>query len=188
MKKILSIIVVILLFITSGLIFWAGLAPDSFSNFFSRYPEVHDVTNQLMTFGKQSGDLSDATSSGVFTSSSGQITIRNNTWKVEIANNDADRVSGLSNRKTLYNKKGMLFAFESMATQTFWMKDMLIPIDMIFFDDKWEIVLIESNLQPNTFPKTFGSNVKSQYILEVNAGESIIYGLKVGDKAIFSNK
>jgi uncharacterized protein len=188
MRKILSIIVVVLLFVVSGLIFWAGLAPNNFSKFFSRYPEVHDITNQLMIFGKQSSDLSEVVTSEAVTGSSGQITIGNNTWKVEIASNDVDRISGLSNRKTLYNKKGMLFVFENMTTQNFWMKDMLIPIDMIFLDNNWTIVLIEQNLQPNTFPKTFGDKVNSQYVLEVNAGEAAIYGLKIGDRAIFLNK
>jgi len=188
MKKILSIIVIILLFVVSGLIFWAGLAPYSFSKFFSRYSVVHDIANQLMIFGNQNGDLSLATSSEAVIGSNGQIMIRNNTWKVEIASNDVDRISGLSNRKTLYNKKGMLFVFENMKNQTFWMKDMLIPIDMIFLDNNWTIVLIEQNLQPNSFPKTFGNQVSSQYVLEVNAGEANTYGLRVGDQAIFLNK
>ena len=128
------------------------------------------------------------TSSEAVISDAGQIIIGNNSWKVEIASTDTARVSGLSNRKSLYNKHGMLFVFDTMEKNAFWMKDMLIPIDMIFFDSEWKIVLIESDLQPNTFPNTFGSDVKSQYILEINAGEALIYGLKVGDQAFFLNK
>jgi uncharacterized membrane protein (UPF0127 family) len=188
MKKVLSIIAVIILFIASGLVFWAGLSPKTFSNFFVRYPEVAETVNQIGVLKNQAVDLSDITVSEKILGSKGQIIIKGNTWNVEIANNEANRVSGLSNRKTLYTKTGMLFAFDKMSKQSFWMKDMLIPIDMIFFDNNWKIVLIESNLQPNSFPKIFGGGVKSQYVLEVNALEAEISGLGVGDQAVFLNK
>jgi uncharacterized membrane protein (UPF0127 family) len=173
MKKVLLTIGVVILLIASILIFWAGLAPKSFSEFFSMYPSMK---------------LSDATFSEPVLSTSGRLRIGANTWEVEIADTEASRTSGLSNRKALYNKGGMLFVFDRMTNQAFWMKDMLIPIDMIFFDDQWRIVLIEANLQPQTFPRVFGSQVKSQYVLEINAGEAGLYGLQVGDQAIFTNR
>lgn len=188
MKRIFSIVIVIILFITSSLIFWSGLAPKSFSKFFTTYPEISETVNQIGILNKQLLDISDATSSEAVLSKNGQITMGGNSWNVEIASTDEERVNGLSNRKTLHNKTGLLFVFDSMNKQSFWMKDMLIPIDMIFFDADWKIVLIESNLQSNSFPKTFGSDVKSQYVLEVNANESNIYNLKVGNQAIFINK
>lgn len=181
MKKILETIIVIILFVSSILIFWAGLAPKSFSNFFARYPEIKEKVDQTL-------DTSDITSSEPILGATGRLVINNNVWNVEIASNEADRVNGLSNRKTLRNKNGMLFAFDRQAAQTFWMKDMLIPIDMIFFDSNWNIVEIDGNLQPNSFPKVFGDKVKSKFVLEVNAGEADSYGLKVGDTAIFLNK
>jgi uncharacterized membrane protein (UPF0127 family) len=117
-----------------------------------------------------------------------QLKIGNNTWAVEIANTDETRISGLSNQKILYPKKGMLFVFDKMGNHVFWMKDMFISLDMIFFDDNWRIVEIDNNLEPNTFPKTFGATVKSQYVLEINAGEAETYGLKVTDQAFFFSK
>ncbi len=188
MKKVLEIIAIIVLLIASTLIFWAGLAPKSFSDFFAMYPEVMDTANQIGILKNLGGELSEATSSEAVLSNKGQIKINGNAWNVEIAADDTSRTNGLSNRKALYNRGGMLFVFDRMANQSFWMKDMLIPIDMIFFDNNWKIVLIESNLQPNSFPKIFGNKVKSQYILEVNAGEAVSYGLAVGDQAIFLNK
>jgi uncharacterized membrane protein (UPF0127 family) len=68
------------------------------------------------------------------------------------------------------------------------MKDMLMPIDMIFFNENWEIVLIESRVEPKTFPKIFGNTVMSKYVLEINAGEADSFDLKLGDKAILLNK
>lgn len=118
----------------------------------------------------------------------GRIIINNNSWQVEIVGNEVDRVRGLSNRTILSKNTGMLFTSSQMSRQFFWMKEMLIPLDMIFLDNNLKIVLIESNIQPNTFPKTFGGDVESQYVLEINALESKVYDLQVGDQAIFQNK
>ena len=176
------------MFVISGMIFWAGLAPQSFSTFFAGYPEIKETANRIGVLNNQSLDSSDATSSEPILGQSGQVNINNNVWDVEIAKNDADRTNGLSNRKVLYRKRGMLFVFDQAANQNFWMKDMLISIDMIFFDSNWKIVEIDNDLGPNTFPKIFGNKVKSRYVLEVNAGEAQTYVLKVGDQAIFLNK
>ena len=112
MKKVLQIIAVIILFIISILIFWAGLAPKSFSDFFSQYPEISEQINQFNNFNNKQIDLSSATSSEPVLGQTGQIIIRGNVWNVEIASNDNDRTNGLSNRQVLYNKRGMLFVFE----------------------------------------------------------------------------
>lgn len=188
MRKILEIILLIILFLASTLIFWAGLAPVSFNKFFSLYPVVNKTIDKMEIFNDKGLDLSEVTTSEPVLSNKGQVHINNNYWNVEIAANDAARTAGLSNRKSLRVKNGLLFVFEKLDNHSFWMKDMLIPIDMVFFDDKWQIVLIESNLQPNSFPKVFGNKTKSQYVLEINALEADSYGLKVGDRAIFLNK
>ncbi|MFA7252875.1 MAG: DUF192 domain-containing protein [Candidatus Paceibacterota bacterium] len=169
MKKIIQTIIVIILFVASGFIFWAGLSPQTFSKFWQDYSPLVRKSESIQ-------------------GSVGEIIIKNSTWEVEVVTDNAQKETGLSNRKTLYSKKGMLFVFDKSAKQIFWMKDMLIPIDIIFLDENWKIVLIETNLQPQTFPKTFGSNVKSKYVLEINAGEAELYDLRVGDLAIFLNK
>lgn len=118
----------------------------------------------------------------------GEIIIKNNSWKVKIVKDDQSREAGLSGWKSLPTNQGMLFVFDTADNHYFWMKDMLIPLDMVFFDSNWQIVEINSNLQPNSFPQTFGGGVKSLYVLEINAKEANSLGLKVGDKAIFLNK
>jgi uncharacterized protein len=188
MKRILLFVIVIILFITSILIFWAGLSPKTFSSFFSTYPEISETVNQIGVLKNPIINPSDQMVSEAVLGNKGELIIKNNIWKVEIANSEANRTNGLSNRKALSRQSGLLFVFNQVGNQSFWMKDMLIPIDIIFFDDKWKIVLIESNLQPNSYPKIFGSGVKSQYVLEVNALEAELYGLALGDQAIFLNK
>lgn len=188
MKKFLSISAIIILFIISFIIFWAGLSPETFVSFVQKYPAINKTAVQYGVITPQISFLNYATSSETIISKNGLVIIGNNSWSVEIAKTSDARTNGLSNRMKLYNNEGMLFAFNSMFNQSFWMKDMLFPIDIIFFDSNWKIVLIESNLQPDSYPKTFGNNVLSQYVLEINANEAVSYGLKVGDQAIFLNK
>jgi len=177
MKQILQTIIVILLFVASGFIFWAGLSPKTFSNFWKKYPAVGDGVNIILPSVSES-----------ISSETGEIIIKDSAWTVEVVSDEAKKESGLSNRKALYSKKGMLFVFDKQAKQSFWMKDMLIPIDIIFFDENWKIVLIEKNLTAQSFPKTFGNTVASKYVLEINAGEAELFDLRVGDRAIFLNK
>lgn len=188
MKKILQIILIIILFVVSGLVFWAGLSPVTFKNFFSLYPKVGWAISRFGILNNQPLDVSDLALSEEILSSKGEVIIKGNAWDVEIAKTDEEKMNGLSNRKALHNKTGLLFVFDKMSTQSFWMKDMLIPIDMIFFDEEWRIVEINANLSPNSFPKIFGNKIKSQYVLEVNANESVIYDLQMGDQAVFLNK
>jgi len=188
MKKIISIIIVVLFFVFSILIFWSALSPVTFLNIFRSYSIVDKTIDKLSAINPQIEESALATSSEPVSSQKGQITLGNNTWQVEIVDNDIARVNGLSNRKTLSLDHGMLFVFDSMSKQSFWMKDMIFSIDMIFFDSDWRVVEIESNLSPSSFPKIFGQNVKSQYVLEINAGQAINQGLKLNDRAIFVNK
>lgn len=133
-------------------------------------------------------ELTLATSSQVVTSLVGELYINKDVWKVEIASTESQKVNGLSNRQILRPKTGMLFVFSESSYQYFWMKDMLIDLDMIFFDENWKIILIERNLSQKTFPQTFGGGVKSKYVLEINAGEADSSGLRLGDQAIFLNE
>jgi len=188
MKNFLLVIIVVLLFIVSGMVFWASFSPKTFVEFFQPFPLIGVTVNKIGIINNQADLLFNATSSEAILNSNGSVIIKGITWNVEVANNEAMRTSGLSNRRALYGNKGMLFAFDNMAYQSFWMKDMLFPIDMIFFDENWKIVLIESDLWPNTFPGIFGDKIMSKYILEVNALEASTYGLEVGDQAIFINK
>ena len=188
MKKLLEIIIIIILFTLSTLIFWARFSPDTFFNFFQSYPVFSKTVNQVGIFDQRGIDLPMVNYSEPVTSNKGEIIVNAEKWEVEVVNNDTDRTNGLSNRKSLFNKQGMLFVFDELGKYSFWMKDMLIPIDMVFFDDNWQIVLIESNLSSDTFPQTFGGKIMSKYVLEINASEAINYGLKVGDQALFLNK
>jgi len=188
MKKILLIILGILFILILGFVFWANFFPSSFINFWNSYPVFRSNVSNTGLVNPQIEELLSATSSEPVLATNGKVIINNTTWNVEIVDNDIDKAIGLANRQVLVANQGMLFVFDTLAPQLFWMKDMLVPIDMIFLDDNWKIVLIESNVQPDTFPKTFGGGVKSKYVLEIKAFEANINELKVGDRAIYLNK
>jgi len=92
---------------------------------------------------------------------------------------------GLSGRKSLNEKQGMLFVFYKPEIRNFWMKDMLFPIDIIWIGEDLRVVYIKKNASPDSFPEIFTSDFPAQYVLEVSAGFSEKNNLKVGDKMEF---
>lgn len=120
------------------------------------------------------------------------VLIGDNTIKVKIARTPAELSRGLSGTPKLEEDEGMLFIFSEKTYQTFWMKDMLIPLDMIWIADE-KIVDISKNVP---IPKSdesdiqleiYSPKVPANYVLEVNAGYSDSHGVEVGDSVSFVN-
>lgn len=110
------------------------------------------------------------------------------TFQVEVARTDAELEKGLMYRKSMPVDHGMLFVFKDDAVRTFWMKNTLIPLDMIFTDANGKITTILTNVPPCTLPEdqsrncpTYPSQKPSRYVLELNAGVSEQLGLHDGD-------
>lgn len=104
----------------------------------------------------------------------------------EIAENEEDKVVGLSGRKCLGEENGMLFVYHNTGDYKFWMKDMNFAIDMIWLDDEKNIVTIKSKVDPDTYPRSFGPDRPAQYILEVNSGFAETADWTVGTKLDFN--
>jgi hypothetical protein len=105
---------------------------------------------------------------------------------VELARTDAERARGLMHRRELAEDAGMLFLFRERADHSFWMKETLIPLDMIFIDDDGRIVGIIERAEPRTLsPRSVGS--PSRYVLEVNGGWARSRGVAQGDRVRFEN-
>ena len=87
-------------------------------------------------------------------------------------------------RKELDKNKGMLFIFDKEGIYPFWMKNTLIPLDIIWIDSNDKVVFISQNVQPckNLICPSIFPTVKAKYVLEVNAGVCQEIGLKVGDE------
>ncbi len=102
--------------------------------------------------------------------------------RVEIADTSEERSLGLSLRKYLGDYEGMYFVFEQNTNSSFWMKDMLIPLDIIFVDETGFIVDIKERQQPCTSScSSVFSGTMYRYVLEVNSGFCSINGVKIGN-------
>lgn len=87
-----------------------------------------------------------------------------------VADEEETRVRGLGGFSSIRENQGMLFVFDDIGKHGFWMKDMNFPIDIMWMDEYYKIIYIEENVKPESYPKIYGANVDSKYVLEVNAG------------------
>ncbi len=104
---------------------------------------------------------------------------------VEIADDDTKREVGLMYRKHLDEYAGMIFVFPQPAPLKFWMKNTVIPLDMIFADQTGRVTGVVANAVP--FSETpLGVPGLSQYVLEVNGGFAARHSVAAGDRLEFS--
>jgi uncharacterized protein len=102
---------------------------------------------------------------------------------IEIANTLKDRARGLMYREALNRDSGMLFIFDDEKERSFWMKNTLIPLDIIFIDKDKIIVNIISAYPCEEEPcETYDSIYPVKYVLEVNLGYSEDKEIKIGDR------
>ncbi len=106
------------------------------------------------------------------------------TVNVEIADTDAAREMGLMYRRTMDENAGMIFVFAKPGHQQFWMKNTVIPLDMIFAGADRRIVGIVREARPFT-ESIDAVDGDSQYVLEVNGGFCARHGVAAGDKLVF---
>jgi uncharacterized protein len=107
-----------------------------------------------------------------------------NTVEIELADDDAEREQGLMYRDTMAENAGMLFMMESEEPQAFWMKNTILSLDILFADSDHRIVSIHKNCKPYSLDQ-IESGKPALYVVEVNAGYTGKYGIKVGDKISF---
>ncbi len=107
--------------------------------------------------------------------------------QVEVVRKEEELHRGLQFRKSLAPDHGMLFIFQQSGPYAFWMKDTLIPLDMIWMDDARKVVHIEHNVPPcaaDPCPR-YPPGQPALYVLEVNAGYAAALGLQLNDQAEF---
>lgn len=101
-------------------------------------------------------------------------------FEVEIANTPEKLINGLMFRKSLPERSGMLFLFDDEAPVSFWMRNTLIPLDMLFIKSDGRISKIHHSAKPlDETSVTSGTPVIA--VLEVNGGISKAFGIKEGD-------
>ena len=109
--------------------------------------------------------------------------------EVEIASSDVLRAQGLMFRESLQPGHGMLFLFREADVHLFWMKNTVIPLDMIWLDEERIVVHIESDVPPCTGDPcpNYGPEEPTHSVLEIGGGEAVRNGLEIGDRLEFRN-
>ncbi|RPD42180.1 DUF192 domain-containing protein [Chitinophaga barathri] len=129
---------------------------------------VFKKEGQLSFIGKEKGD-----------------TIK--TIDIEIAETDEERAKGLMDRKSMEDTQGMLFIFSAPEEQSFWMKNTYISLDIMYVNEKFEIVSIQKYATPLS-EESLPSYKKAQYVVETNAGFADKYKIAFGDKIAYTKK
>ena len=104
---------------------------------------------------------------------------RDVTFHVELARTPPEHERGLMYRGHLDADAGMLFLFDRPSVLTFWMKNTLIPLDMLFIDADRKIVGIVESAEPQTLTSR-QVPLPSQYVLEIGGGLSARLGIRPG--------
>ena len=100
--------------------------------------------------------------------------------QVELAVTVAERTQGLSGRQSLDEGTGLLFIFDKSGQYPFWMKDMNFSIDMVWMNDKKQVLNVAENVSPDTYPESFCPAEPAKYGLEINAGSATQAGITTG--------
>jgi hypothetical protein len=108
------------------------------------------------------------------------------TFTVEIALTDEEQIRGLQGRDSLQPGSGMLFLYPEATPQAFWMKDVLMPLDIVFADGQGRITEVLEQLPPCLGPvahcPSYRSRSPARYVLEISAGQASARGLRLGDR------
>ena len=105
-------------------------------------------------------------------------------FSAEFATDASSREHGLMMRTTLAPDHSMLFVFPYTAPQAFWMKNTLIPLDILYFDTDRRLVSMQLNVPPckaDPCP-VYPSDAPARYVLELSAGTARRIGAKAGDE------
>jgi uncharacterized membrane protein (UPF0127 family) len=103
-------------------------------------------------------------------------------FNIEIALSDAQMEQGLMFRRSLAPDAGMLFDFKTPTNVTMWMKNTLIPLDMLFLDEHGRIFDIHERAVPLS-TDIIAANGPARYVIELNGGTAERLGIKPGDQA-----
>jgi uncharacterized membrane protein (UPF0127 family) len=112
-----------------------------------------------------------------------QILVKGQNFNVELAQTSQEKQIGLSNTNSIAENEGMLFLFDEADYYSFWMRDMKFPIDIIFINGNKVTTIISNALPPsktNGSLTTFQPKIKSDKVLEVNAGIAKKYNIQEG--------
>jgi hypothetical protein len=104
-------------------------------------------------------------------------------FQIELATTPEQKSQGLMFRRSLAPDGGMLFIYPSVRTISMWMRNTLIPLDMVFIAADGRIVKVAQRTVPMSLA-TISSGGPAKAVLEVNGGTAARLGLKPGDRVV----
>ncbi len=104
-------------------------------------------------------------------------------FSIEVADNTEERNLGLMHRSEMPRMAGMLFVYPKPGDRSFWMKNTLIPLDMLFADKTGTVRFIKHNAEPQNLRPVYGGN-NIQYVLEINGGMAEALGIVKGSELL----
>lgn len=106
-------------------------------------------------------------------------------FNVQVADSADTLMKGLMFRTSMPADEGMIFLFDQEQPLTFWMKNTLIPLDMVFIGKDWKVVSIQKDAQPCKADPCvlYPASANARYVLEINGGLSDKLGIQEGGKA-----
>ena len=111
------------------------------------------------------------------------VELKGQRFDVEIADTEPARERGLMFRDSMPADHGMLFLFDDNVVRTFWMKNCRMPLDILYFDEKYKLVSMQQRVpacRSEPCP-VYPSDGAAKYVLELNAGMADKLGVKTGD-------
>jgi uncharacterized membrane protein (UPF0127 family) len=115
-----------------------------------------------------------------------KVEINSQTLQVEVARGKQEQQRGLGGRACIDTDQAMLFVFEKPGHYSFWMKDMLFSIDIIWISADRKVVGIENQVEPSTYPDGFvNKGQPAKYVLELKAGHAKALGIGLGTPVNF---
>jgi hypothetical protein len=106
----------------------------------------------------------------------------------DLADTPKKQINGLVWRSQLNDSEGMLFVFSSERSLNFWMKNMLIPIDIVFVTSDMKVINVYKSVPPCVDDpcKLYASSKPAKYALELSAGFCERHGVHPGDSISLS--
>jgi uncharacterized membrane protein (UPF0127 family) len=124
----------------------------------------------------------------VFATGTGTLVLKTETgdhnFTIEVATTREEQALGLMFRRSLPENAGMLFIYQQPQPAAMWMKNTLIPLDMVFISPDGRVLRIETNTEPFS-TAVIPSEGTVSAVLELNAGQADRIGLKRGDKVVY---
>lgn len=109
------------------------------------------------------------------------ININGQQMHLQVAKTSKELTQGLSGKACIGADQAMLFDLGRPGDYSFWMKGMHFSIDIVWLNSKREVIAIDKDVSPRTYPKSFDASQPVGYVIEMQAGRAAELGIKNGD-------